>query len=122
MAATNEGAATQKPTERLKGRRKNRGGDPKTDLRKEELSKQLGREGRGPKDPGVEAPLAAAGCRGNCRRLLDGLDLSIFHVLFAIVDYCVVGLHETRSRLQHRVTRYPIWWDLSRICKFATFS
>ena len=32
-----------------------RGGDPKTDLRKEELSKQLGREGRGPKDPGVEA-------------------------------------------------------------------
>ena len=68
---------------RTKGRRpKNRpsdtrGGDPKTDLRKEELSKQLGREGRGPKDPGVEAPLAAAGCRGNCRRVLDGLDLTL---------------------------------------------
>ena len=23
-------------------------------------------KGRGPKDPGVAAPLAAAGCRGNC--------------------------------------------------------
>ena len=68
---------------RAKGRRpKNRpsdtrGGDPKTDLRKEELTKQLGREGRGPKDPGVVAPLAPAGCRGNhllnasCVALLD---------------------------------------------------
>ena len=106
---------------RTKGRRpKNRpsdtrGGDPKTDLRKEELSKQLGREGREPKDPGVEAPLAAAGCRGNCRRVLDGLDLSIFHVLFAIVDYCVVGLHETRSRLQHRVTRYRTFGGICRV-------
>ena len=34
-----------------------RGGDPKTDLRKEELSEQLGRDGRGPKNPGVVAPL-----------------------------------------------------------------
>ena len=49
---TNEGAATQKPTERHKG-----GGDPKTDQRKEELSKQLGCEGSGPENPGVVAPL-----------------------------------------------------------------
>ena len=34
-----------------------RGGDPKTDQRKEELSKQLGCEGRGPENPGVVAPL-----------------------------------------------------------------
>ena len=34
-----------------------RGGDPKTDLQKEELSKQLGCEGRGPENPGVVAPL-----------------------------------------------------------------
>ena len=33
------------------------GGDPKTDQRKEELSKQLGCEGRGPENPGVVAPL-----------------------------------------------------------------
>ena len=40
---TNEGAATQKPTVRL------RGGDPKkADLRKEDLLKQLGCEGKGP--------------------------------------------------------------------------
>ena len=46
---TNEGAATQKPTEL-----------------KEELSKQLGGEGRGPENPGVVAPLTSASCRGNC--------------------------------------------------------
>ena len=34
-----------------------RGGDPKTDQRKEELSKQLGCEGKGPENPGVVAPL-----------------------------------------------------------------
>ena len=27
---------------------------------------------RGPKDPGVVAPLTSAGCRGNCRRVVDG--------------------------------------------------
>ena len=43
-----------------------RGGDPKTDQRKEELSKQLGGEGRGPENPGVVAPLTSASCRGNC--------------------------------------------------------
>ena len=48
---TNVGAATQKQTVR------HRGGDPKTDQRKEELSKQLGLEGRGPENPGVVAPL-----------------------------------------------------------------
>ena len=32
-------------------------GDPKTDQRKEELSKQLGCEGKGPENPGVVAPL-----------------------------------------------------------------
>ena len=34
-----------------------RGGDPKTDQQKEELSKQLGCEGRRPENPGVVAPL-----------------------------------------------------------------
>ena len=29
-------------------------------------------KGRGPKDLGVAAPLAAAGCRGNCWRVVDG--------------------------------------------------
>ena len=43
-----------------------RGGDPKTDQRKEELSKQLGVEGKGPENPGVVAPLSSASCRGNC--------------------------------------------------------
>ena len=63
--------------ERKKGRRpKNRpsdtrGGDPKTDLRKEELSKQLGREGRGPENPGVVAPLTF--CKLS-RQLLVGLN------------------------------------------------
>ena len=42
-----------------------RGGDPKTDQRKEELSKQLGVEGKGPENPGVVAPLTSASCRGN---------------------------------------------------------
>ena len=49
MVERTKGAATQKPT-----------------VRKEELSKQLGREGRGPKNPGVVAPPTSAGCRGNC--------------------------------------------------------
>ena len=49
----NEGAATQKTD-----RATQRGGDPKnTDLRKEDLSKQLGCEGKGPENPGVVAPL-----------------------------------------------------------------
>ena len=34
-----------------------RGGDPKTDQRKEEVSKQLGGEGKGSENPGVVAPL-----------------------------------------------------------------
>ena len=42
-----------------------RGGDPKTDQQKEELSKQLGCEGKGPENPGVVAPLTSTSCRGN---------------------------------------------------------
>ena len=42
-------------------------------------------KGNGPKDPGVAAPLAAAGCRGNCWRVMDGLDLALLRPL-AIVD------------------------------------
>ena len=57
---TNEGAATQKPV-----RATQRGGDPKTDQQKEELSKQLGCEGKGPENPGVVAPLTSTSCRGN---------------------------------------------------------
>ena len=56
---TNEGAATQKPSVRQ------RGGDPKTDQQKEELSKQLGCEGKGPENPGFVAPLTSTSCRGN---------------------------------------------------------
>ena len=48
-----------------------RGGDPKTDQRKEELSKQLGGEGRGPENPGVVAPLTF--CKLS-RQLLVGLN------------------------------------------------
>ena len=48
-----------------------RGGDPKTDQRKEELSKQLGVEGRGPENPGVVAPLTF--CKLS-RQLLVGLN------------------------------------------------
>ena len=44
--------------------------------RKEELKKQGGMrertKGRGPNDPGVPAPLAAASCHGNCWRVVDG--------------------------------------------------
>ena len=29
-------------------------------------------DGKGPKNPGVAAPLDAACCRGNCRRVVDG--------------------------------------------------
>ena len=40
-------------------------------------------EGEGTKDPGDTAPLAAAACRGNCWRVVDGrrvkTDLRIFH-------------------------------------------
>ena len=57
---TNEGAATQKTD-----RSSQRGGDPKTDQQKEELSKQLGCERKGPENPGVVAPLTSTSCRGN---------------------------------------------------------
>ena len=63
-----KGEGTQRPQRVL-----SRGGEPKG-------PSSLGRgdprtpahKGRGPKDPGVAAPLAAAGCRGNCWRVVDG--------------------------------------------------
>ena len=59
---TNEGAATPKTTVRHK-----RGGDPKTDQRKEELSKQLGVEEKGTREPWRRgATVLSASCRGNC--------------------------------------------------------
>ena len=48
-----------------------RGGDPKTDQRKEELSKQLGFEGRGPRTLASWRHLFSASCRGNCLRYGD---------------------------------------------------
>ena len=84
---TNEGAATLEPTTRPRGLTHNsRAGNPKR-LRPNCHSSQRGAlktawvvqnregaqgpqcaKGRGPKDPGVAAPLPAAVCRGNCQR------------------------------------------------------
>ena len=75
-------AATPEPTNRGRGRLGPRAGNPKR-TRPDYLEKRYSRtsvgiarrEGaqrpqcakeRGPKDPGIAAPLAAAGCRGNC--------------------------------------------------------
>ena len=54
------------------------------------------RKGRGPKDPGVAAPLAVAGCRGDCWRVVDRRPGKIFHApaLFVYGRY-----------LQYSVTR-----------------
>ena len=83
---------------RTKGRRpKNRpsdtrGGDPKTDLRKEAISKQLGREGRGPKDPGVVAPLTFYKLS---RQLLVGRNVHRWHrrrVVGLLSSFCFLVL------------------------------
>ena len=58
------GLVTQRESKTTNGKH-GRGGDPKTDHQKEELSKQLGFEGRGPENPGVVATLIFTSCRGN---------------------------------------------------------
>ena len=73
MVERAEGAATLEPTKRPRGRLGPRAGIPKR-LRPNCHSCPRGTQrpqcakGKGPENPGVAAPLAAAGCRGNCRR------------------------------------------------------
>ena len=63
---TNEGAATQKPTERHKG-----AATQKPTSERRNSPKQLGCEGMGPENPGVVAPLTSASLS---RQLLVGLN------------------------------------------------
>ena len=67
----NKRAATLEPTKRQRGRLGPRAGIPKRmrpnchKRRYSRTSVGIAPKGRGPKDPGVAAPLASAGCRGN---------------------------------------------------------
>ena len=64
-------------------------------------------KGKGPENLGVAAPLATAGCRGNCWRVVDGqigkIDLRIFCVLALFVHdrylqrWATRGNHSRRS-------------------------
>ena len=55
-------------------------------------------KGKGPENPGVAAPLAPAGCRGNFWRVVDGLRgetvLRVFYVLVVIGHNCCADYGE----------------------------
>ena len=63
-------------------------------------------KGGGPKDLGVAAPLAAAGYRGKCWRVVHGLGLSIFYVLWSPYESPVVLLRPTFP-----ATEFPVSWN-----------
>ena len=73
-------------------------------------------KGRGPKNPGVAAPLATANCRGNCWCVVDGragkIDLRIFYVLALFVDGRHVLGNEKQSLalivLEHLMNNSPL--------------
>ena len=66
-----------------------KGGDPRTPALKR----------KGPKDPGVAAPLAAAGCRGNCwRDAQRHRILACVSVLVSSCFFCVLSLENGTTK------------------------